>query len=115
MEYKKAREIAVRYWEKFRPLCDRVKVAGSVRREKAECGDIELVCIPLDAEFQDGLFDKKIVRDPEFVKYVNSFPRVKGNGEGKYTQLLLPEGIKLDLFMCNEDNFGLMWMIRTGS
>jgi len=32
----------------------------------------------------------------------------------KYTQRMLPEDIKLDLFMVTEDNWGLMMVIRTG-
>ena len=115
MELDKATKIAVKYWELFKPFCSRVKIAGSIRRDKSEVGDIELVCVPLETETEDGLFERKLVRNPEFVILVNSFNRVKGNGEGKYAQLILPEGINLDLFIANKDNFGLIYMIRTGS
>lgn len=44
------------------------------------------------------------------------WPKVRGNiAIGKYTQRILPEGIKLDLFMVNPDNWGLILAIRTGS
>src|ERR1035437_5519111 len=114
MGYKKAREIAVKYWKLLKPFCKekRIKVGGSVRRECSECHDIEIVCIPLTIEIHPaGLFTApKIIRDRRFVDLVNSFPRVRGNGEGKYCQLILPEKINLDLFMCEEDNWGVIWM-----
>ena len=56
MEYKKAREIAVKYWNLLKPFCmeKRIKVGGSVRRECAECHDIEIVCIPLILKVETG-------------------------------------------------------------
>ena len=46
---------------------------------------------------------------------VNNWDKVKGEPTGKYTQRILPEGIKLDLFMANRENWGLIFAIRTGS
>lgn len=51
----------------------------------------------------------------QFCDLVNTLEKVKGDATGKYTQRMLPEGIKLDLFIANPDNFGLIFMIRTGS
>lgn len=50
-----------------------------------------------------------------FIETVNQWEKIKGNPDGKYTQRLLPEGIKLDLFMATEMNWGLIYAIRTGS
>lgn len=36
-------------------------------------------------------------------------------GKCKYTQRILPEGIKLDLFFAEEGNWGFIFAIRTGS
>lgn len=117
MEYKEAKRIALIYWQKFKPFCDKIKVAGSVRRERPDCGDIELVCIPTNISIQGpGLFTAPTIkRDLGFINLVNSFTKIKGKAEGKYCKLQLPEGITLDLFMCKVHNFGLIWMLRTGS
>lgn len=40
-----AREAAQHIVETLGPACARIEIAGSVRREKAEPGDIEIVCI----------------------------------------------------------------------
>ena len=40
---------------------------------------------------------------------------MKGELPCKYTQRILPEGIKLDLFFAERGNWGLIYAIRTGS
>ncbi len=56
-----------------------------------------------------GLFESGIAL------VVNQWPRVKGTLPCKYTQRILPEGIKLDLFFAEPNNWGLIYAIRTGS
>lgn len=99
----KAEEIANKYVELLKPFCKRIEIAGSVRRRKPEVKDIEIVCIR----------NTKYLRN--FVDTVASLRKIKGSPIGKYTHRSLPEGILLDLFMCFEDNWGLIFAIRTGS
>ena len=103
MEYQKAKAIAEKYLNQLKPYCSRIEIAGSIRREKPEVKDIEIVAIinPL----WENLFYRK----------VNEWEKVKGEPTGKYTQRILPEGIKLDLFMPNERNWGNIFLIRTGN
>ena len=115
ISYEEATPIVGKYLELFRPKCERIEPAGSYRRERKFINDIELVCIPSTIQIEDGLFGFKEERSPEFIKLVDSFVRVKGNGVGKYTQIILPEGIHLDLFMTTKDQWGVIFMIRTGS
>jgi DNA polymerase/3'-5' exonuclease PolX len=62
------------------------------------------------------MFRDMAEREPGFIRVVNRWFAVKGNAmTGRYTQRVLPEGIKLDLFMATPDNFGLLMAIRTGS
>jgi len=103
MKLSEAKAIADKYVEMLNPFCKRIEIAGSIRREKPEVGDIEIVCIR----------NTKYLRS--FCDAVDSLRKVKGSPIGKYTQRVLPEGIKLDLFMCNKDNWGLIYAIRTGS
>lgn len=41
-----AKTIALEIYELLKPHCERIKIAGSIRREKAFVNDIEIVCIP---------------------------------------------------------------------
>lgn len=108
MKLNEARKIAEKYLAELKSYCSRAEIAGSIRREKPEVKDIEIVCIP-EREQEDGT----IVMG--FGDIINKLEKVRGEPTGKYTQRILPEGIKLDLFMANERNWGLIFAIRTGS
>lgn len=103
MKLEQAEIIANKYVRLLGPYCKRIEIAGSIRRQCAEVGDIEIVCIRNTAK----LFN--------FVGEVNKLKKIKGEATGKYTQRLLLEGINLDLFMCYKENWGLIYAIRTGS
>jgi len=103
MKLQEAKTIAEKYLNELRLVCLRAEIAGSIRREKSEVKDIEIVCIPNN--------DKLLL----YSFIVNQWKKIKGEPLGKYTQRLLPEGINLDLFIVNEQNWGLQFAIRTGS
>jgi len=107
MEYNKALEIALKIKLELSPFCERIEIAGSIRRKKPDVKDIEIVAIP--KPYDVGLFESGIAT------VVNKWKKVKGELPCKYTQRILPEGIKLDLFFAKEDNWGLIYAIRTGS
>src|SRR5437879_3251534 len=56
-----ARAIADDLIEKITPLCERCEIAGSIRRQKAEVGDIEIVAVPrwIEVPDPDDLFGAK--------------------------------------------------------
>ena len=108
--YKEAKEIADKLVMILSPHCHRIEVGGSIRREKEIIGDVEIIVIP--KPYQTGLFEDGIA------SVVNQWQKVKGELEyskTKYTQRILPEGIKLDLFFAEEGNWGTIFAIRTGS
>lgn len=110
MNYQQAFEIATKLKEQLAPHCHRIEIAGSIRRKKPEVKDIELVAIP--KPYQTGLFEDGIAA------IVNQWQKVKGEleyGKTKYTQRILLEGIKLDLFFAEPGNWGLIYAMRTGS
>lgn len=106
------------YAEKLRndlaELCHQCEVAGSIRRQKAEVSDIEIVCIPRvkpKNRCMGGLFDdtfSQIVRE-------KAERVVKGNTSGKYMQFITQEGYKVDLFMTTPEQWGVIYWMRTGS
>ena len=107
MKFLEAQAIAERVRAELSPHCVKCEIAGSVRRKKPEPGDIEIVAIP--KPYNVGLFQSGIAT------VIEQWPMVKGVLPCKYTQRILPEGIKLDLFFATVDNWGLIFLIRTGS
>lgn len=116
MELSSARYIAQGCVAKLKPCCDRIMIAGSVRRQMKECSDIDLVVVPHR--------DKKVdmFGDPageevamEFIHTVNQWTKIKGEATGKYTQRLLPEMVKLEISICSQSTWPSITMIRTGN
>lgn len=100
--------IAQRVLAELAPHCHRIEIAGSIRRQKEMCKDIEIVAIPKAYE-PGGFFESGIAT------VVNRWPKVKGELPCLYTQRILPEGIKLDLFFATHENWGYIYLLRTGS
>lgn len=116
MELKYAQDIANDVRNKLKPFCDRIEIAGSIRRERATVNDIEIVCIPKMITVQDGFFDVKLEKEPGFIKVVDSWQRIKGDArDGKYMQRMIDDKIKIDIFTATRYNWGLILAIRTGS
>jgi len=111
---KTALKWAERVAELLRPHCDRVEIAGSVRREKNDVGDIEIVCIP---KRDTDLLGAAAGVSKGFVDTVERWEAVKGSPTGRYTQRVLPNtgGFTVDLFMADRENFGWIFALRTGS
>ena len=97
--------IAEKYKDTLEPYCKRIEIAGSVRRKKPECRDIELVII----RYPDKLEELKSI--------VGEWKKIRGDITGRYTQRMLPEGVKLDIFIAVDDgsNWGNIYLIRTGN
>ena len=97
--------IAERYKKILEPYCKRIEIAGSVRRKKPECRDIELV----------------IIRDPdkleELKSLVGEWKKIRGSITGRYMQVEVEEGLKIDIFVAVDDgsNWGNIYLIRTGN
>jgi len=107
MKHAQALAIAERVKAQLAPHCERIEIAGSIRRRKADVGDIEIVAIP--KPYDVGLFASGIA------PIVSEWPKVRGELPCKYTRRTLPEGIALDLFLATARNWGLIFAIRTGS
>jgi len=101
--------------------CERIQIAGSIRRGCSRVGDIEIVCIPKCN--QVDFFGEEDSPCAGFMNFVESLKKVKGSPYGKYTQRLLPKIhddnksllVKLDLFIASKKNWGYVLAIRTGS
>lgn len=112
IELNEAESIANRVREYISPVMDRVEVAGSIRRRKAIVGDIEICGIPGDRE----KLIKLIGNIGQHIK-----PGVPGaipwvpKVNAKYFRVRLNEGMNLDVFLGTPQNWGGLYMMRTGS
>ncbi len=88
------------------PYCDRIEIAGSVRREKEIVKDIEIVLIPTKASKLFNVLGLHLLKTIGDIRYLK-------NGD-KYKQFFY-RGIKIDLFVACPDNWGYILAIRTGS
>lgn len=114
-----AEDIAQTLVEQMRPHCERIQIAGSIRRQKPNVGDIEIVAIPKWEPRTDpaDLFGAEIPYNVLFGDWSASagIEWLKGwNADGKFWQGMLPQGIKLDLFLVNDRNWGNQLLVRTG-
>lgn len=120
MKLQEATNIAIGIWRTMKELCEpgHCKIAGSIRREKPEVKDIEIVALPKVIEIKD-MFDKVTghTRTKEWTEFVYSLGKAeKGSPHGKMMQIQLREhDIKLDLFMPDDFDYWRQFAIRTGS
>ena len=107
-----AESIANKVRDHISPVMDRVEVAGSIRRRKEVVGDIEICGIPGDREKLIQLLgDIGQHIKPGVPGAVPWVPKV----EAKYLRLRLEEGMNLDVFLGTQQNWGGLYMMRTGS
>ena len=110
----RARQLAEALIADLAPGCERIEVAGSIRRRKPEVGDLEIVCVPKLRLNVLGESDGTHL-DPilERLQERGDLKRIKGGS--KYKQYELPaHGCKLDLFLTTAAQWGLVLLIRTG-
>lgn len=112
IELSTARNLVDQILQHVTPALDRVEVAGSIRRCKPVVGDLELVGIPADR----GRLIRLLGEVGEHIK-----PGCPGavpwtpKESAKYLRLRLPQEMNLDFFLGTSDNWGGLYMMRTGS
>lgn len=112
MSYDVALPLAQKVLNHILPAMERVEIAGSVRRKKETVGDIEIVGTPSGRESLISLL-KDIGQHikPGVPGVIPWVPKM----DAKYLRVRLTEEINLDLFLSNPDNFGGLFLMRTGS
>ena len=109
--------------EWLRPHCERIEVAGSIRRRKATCGDVDIVCIP-KISTQTDLFGKETSRISEvLVALAGMIAKSKGTakilrgGTSADSKFVVVEGAKcqLDIWFADRLTWGTRMVCRTGS
>ncbi len=123
MELALAKKTADRIADWLRPFCERIEIAGSIRRQRAICNDVDLVIIPKVEVVKDmfgvTLSTRNVLHD-FLIRYVaDSKGRtfwIKGqdNNDGKNFSLKSPL-CQLDLWMATPQTYGSRLLCRTGS
>lgn len=111
MPFYQAYAIAIGVIEKLTDRCERIEVAGSLRRRVPHVGDIELVAIP---KFLPDMFGAPSSSHMLDTVDWTSFGIVVKSGH-KFKQIELVEGITLDLFIVTPPaQWGVIFLLRTG-
>lgn len=121
--YAQALAVAEELRTYLRPACERIEIAGSLRRRMAYVGDVELLCIPkpwhavsaLDPPWADALVERVqgALASGRLAYRLN----VKGSRVyGPRNKLLLDvaSGIGVDIFSTTAENWGMALLVRTG-
>ena len=117
MKLTQARELAEKWVEYLSEYCERIEIAGGIRRGKVEPHDIEIVCIPKTKEERDMfgyvVADKNALSFAiDGLAYGDMCKKIK-DGD-RFKQLALPEGINIDLFIVRPETWAVQFVIRTG-
>ena len=115
MQLEKARKIAESLKTSLENTCERMEIAGSIRRRKTDVGDIELLCIPRYIGGVDQL-------DRELKKMVIEgimALRLSENGRRTYgpknkLMVHVQSGIGVDIFSTSEECWPVSLVVRTG-
>ena len=115
MELDKAMDIAKEVRQYLDGSYVRCEIAGSVRRRKADVGDIELLCIPRLDGISDCL-DRRImglVFEGILAFRLNKLGR-KVYGPKNKLMLHVLSGIGIDIFSTTEECWAVSMVVRTG-
>lgn len=116
MKLSEARILTNSALELLRPYADQIEVAGSIRRQKPEVKDAEIVLIPTDGNLrrfkvtvwsmvQRGIF--------AWSSYVDKNGTTTYRQGDKYYGLDF-RGLRVEVFLAQPDNWGYIHWLRTG-
>ena len=109
--------------------CERIELAGSLRRGLEMVGDIELLCIPKTIDRRDMFGEpvgSELLLDRHIATLIHDGAlayRLDSRGRrvcGPLNKLLLyrysyhRQPAPVDIFTSDADNFGMAWLVRTG-
>jgi len=110
-----AKGIAEDLLSRLEPTCEKIVIAGSIRRQRPYVGDIELLCIPKCYGFIDQL-DRQV--EALIKQGLLDFRRNKLGSKvyGPKNKLMfhVPTGIGVDIFSTTEACWAVSLVVRTG-
>lgn len=104
LEYAKAEAVALQVEEAIKPLCDKLKIVGSIRRKKPQVGDCDFVVLATDRNWAKIV---PMLRKSKVICSGPSLTKVNFPVEGGFFQV--------DFYRATPQTFGIQELIRTGS
>lgn len=106
----KARRYAEQIASALQPFCTRLEIAGSIRRERPYCGDVDIVAEPKD----EPALRARIIDGKEVVQNGPQNIHVRLTN-GLEIQVFLARPETKDMFDTTPSNWGSLLLCRTGS
>jgi len=99
MKLQQAETIAKNFLSEIKEFCERIEIAGSIRRKKPEVNDIDIVLIPRQRE--------------HLIQRIRKISRVEVQGK----KLIRTEysNVQIDAYFATEETWGILLLVRTGS
>jgi len=119
----KAFAVAVQLESRLAPFCERIEIAGSIRRQKETVGDIEILFVPKSAKRMRDLFIEEEYSlawaevDRMIGKELDKRPNVNGQvawGDQNRLAIHTASGIPVDFFATTQDKWWNSLVVRTG-
>ena len=111
--YSKLYPMAQHIAEAIGPFCERLEIAGSLRRGRPMVGDIEIVALP---KLTRDLFDEPLPDAPTPLDAFLAQKGVKLSKNGRRFKQFVYGGVSVDLWLpASAAHWGTILLIRTGS
>ena len=117
MPYSVAREAADAFLAEAGKFFSRVEVAGSIRRLRPTCKDVDVVGIMADAKGLSAWINDNADREappgtPDTFKFIAG--RTAVSVEGRASTRFFWKGVEYDLWLTSERRFAMILLVRTG-
>ncbi len=103
------------------PVCDRVEIAGSVRRMVPWVSDLELLVIPrldYDTDMLGEIVNERSHLDDLILRCIEDGQMTVRAGNGRRNKMLVYhdgiDALPIDIFVSTFDNWGMSMVVRTG-
>jgi len=107
-----ATKLAEKIAAELQPFCERVAIAGSIRRRREFVNDIDIVCLPLENKF--AALRERVLRSTAVVTD-GSQTIVTRMTNGVQLDCWIAKRPEQDLLTSTPTNFGSLLLCRTGS
>lgn len=104
-----AMPIAIEIARLLKPACQQIAIAGSLRRNRVDIGDIELVAIPYLFAVGNALYwlTDRLLDE-------GSIQPTEKKAWGEKQRKFMFKGIQVDLYFATWQNYGYIYWLRTG-
>jgi DNA polymerase/3'-5' exonuclease PolX len=107
--------VARRLVDELRPACDRIEVAGSLRRQKDPVHDIDIVLLPKHVPERFELGDSKPF-ERLLIQLVEKRSLTPIRGKEKIKCFVATKtGVPIDVYVATRETWATLLLIRTGS